>query len=623
MNPVKEEDEATLSSNFLERTKILANKRNYKNIIFLLLQFLHEQNYQETLHLLEQESKVFFNMYYFGENIRNGEWEKAEKYLSAFTKPYDNEYSNKSFFKLQYQKHREKRPSWHVTAASERANLLDELKTLVEKNPELQEKLVLPRMNGSALFHLMKRIFPSPEKNMSSFKEELIYLILQFLDEEKLYETVHELEQESKVFFSIDYFGQFVINGEWSKAEQYLSAFMNGNDECFTKMFYEIQKHKYLDAKDCNDHVEMGNVLLRVLKAFSGSNSKILNELIKEHSLENFRKTKVQSEYLNASSRRANLLDSLKILIDRSPTLQDKCKFPYMHKARLLTIIELVMDWWVPYCVNLTNQIISFENIPTVPYLCHCPAPNIMKSARAGGNLQEPNCYGAGVSNSLVDVHSVAGVKKKENSVIWKLSEINEPSECCTLVLPDSLLAKRVVRLIYSNSGDFLLALAEDAKHKLWILQHSSGKASVNVKPQLYQPSSGVTMTNEMGATYQNPCFALNDSRLFSASGGKISIFCLITFKKLATFGDPPLTCTYFTFLNNYNFATGFDDSSILIHCLRTKKNEAKLEGHQKHITCLAFSHNLNVLVSAGADAQVSCTYAFMLVSGLVTVGRD
>jgi len=33
---------------------------------------------------------------------------------------------------------------------------------------------------------------------------------------------------------------------------------------------------------------------------------------------------------------------------------------------------------------------------------------------------------------------------------------------------------------------------------------------------------------------------------------------------------------------------------------------KSKLKGHQKRITGLAFSTNLNILVSSGADAQVS-----------------
>ncbi|XVF63282.1 hypothetical protein PTKIN_Ptkin09bG0075400 [Pterospermum kingtungense] len=600
-------DDEPVSCSCLEKIKILVDQTNHKNLIILLLQFLQEQNFQETLHSLERESKVFFNMFYFGETIINGEWVKAEKYLSAFIGPYDNDYSYMSFFKLQDQKQRENRqPSWHVsvTAASERANLLCDLKTLVEKNPMLQEKLVLPRLNRSAFFHLMKRISPSPEKDITSFKEELIFLILQFLDEEKFYETVHKLEQESKVFFNVNYFGQLVINGEWCKVEKYLSAFTNDNDEFSAKILYEMRKHEDLDAKDRNDCDQRGDVLLRDLKAFPGSNSKILNELMKELSLENFWGTKVQSEYLNTSSLRANLLHSLQMRIEGSLILRDKCKFPYMQKARLLTIIKLAMDWWVPYHVSLTNQIISFENIPTVPYLCHCPSP-VIESTSEGGNLEEPNGYRAGVRSHLGDVHSVVGVNQIEKSVKWKLKEIKEPFECRVLMLPDCVLAERVVRLIYSSSGDFLLALAEDAKHKLWTWKHSSGKASVNVPPQLYQPSSGVEMTNEKGASHQNQCFALNDSYLYSASGGNISIFCLDTFNKLAIFGKPPQTCTYFTFVNKHTFALGFNDSSIIIRCLRTQKNQAKLEGHQKHITCLAFSSILNVLVSAGADAQL------------------
>jgi len=38
---------------------------------------------------------------------------------------------------------------------------------------------------------------------------------------------------------------------------------------------------------------------------------------------------------------------------------------------------------------------------------------------------------------------------------------------------------------------------------------------------------------------------------------------------------------------------------------------KSKLKGHQKRITGLAFSTNLNILVSSGADAQVSLLSVF------------
>lgn len=54
-----------------------------------------------------QESNVFFNMKHFEETIINGEWEVAEKYLSAFTKIDDNRYSKKLFYELRKQKYYE------------------------------------------------------------------------------------------------------------------------------------------------------------------------------------------------------------------------------------------------------------------------------------------------------------------------------------------------------------------------------------------------------------------------------------------------------------------------------------------------------------------------------------
>lgn len=61
-------------------------------------------------------------------------------------------------------------------------------------------------------------------------------------------------------------------------------------------------------------------------------------------------------------------------------------------------------------------------------------------------------------------------------------------------------------------------------------------QATASLQPQLWQPSSGILMTNEIGDT--NPedavsCFALskNDSYVMSASGGKISLFNMMTFK--------------------------------------------------------------------------------------------
>ncbi|PON99819.1 Topless-related protein [Trema orientale] len=219
-------------------------------------------------------------------------------------------------------------------------------------------------------------------------------------------------------------------------------------------------------------------------------------------------------------------------------------------------------------------------------------------------------------SRSLVDVKPRIADETLDKSRIWKLTEINEPSQCRSLRLPDNLTAMRVSRLIYTNSGLAILALASNAVHKLWKWQRSdrnlSGKASASVHPQLWQPTSGILMTNDISDTNPEdavPCFALskNDSYVMSASGGKISLFNMMTFKTMTTFMPPPPAATFLAFhpQDNNIIAIGMEDSTIQIYNVRVDEVKTKLKGHQKRITGLAFSHTLNVLVSSGADSQL------------------
>ncbi|XP_050268413.1 topless-related protein 4 isoform X2 [Quercus robur] len=633
-------------------TEMDIDKDSYTKLIILILQFLDEENYKESLHLLEQESKIFFNVNYFGETIVNGEWEKAEEYLSSFTKLNDNRYSMKLFFEIRKQKYYEasvrndqaedvnvlwpdlkffldfqdenyeeladlidlknfrdnEHLSRNVNKESARAISWGDLKSLVEQNPTLQDKLIFPRLNQSGLLSIITLICPNPGKK-TSIKEELIYLILQFLDEENLKGTCHKLEQESKIFFNMNYFGEFVISGEWDKAVKYLSAFtMPDDNQHSAKIFFTLEKQKYLANLGRNDQVQAIKILPNDLQ-------------------DNF-----LYEYMDAASLRANLCDVLKESVKSNPILQDKLKFPAMDKSRLLTILKKIMDWWIPHCANSTTDLykrnISLVNIPKVPYLCREPMIVVNSHCQEASALPGPNGLVFHDSSCCNDVSLQAGMKSSEkygsrdnayladaNSGVYgkstgKLAEINDPSECQTLVLPDTSLTGGVTRLMYSCSGDFILALTQNATHKLWRWycddQHSSSKATANVEPQLYQPSSGLIMTNEIGTQPENAlsCFSLKDPYLFSASGGKISIFNLETFERLSTFGSPPPSTTYFTFLMQNIFAIGLDDS-ILIRCFDSKKTIAHLKGHQKRITCLAFSQNLNVLVSSGADAQL------------------
>lgn len=198
----------------------------------------------------------------------------------------------------------------------------------------------------------------------------------------------------------------------------------------------------------------------------------------------------------------------------------------------------------------------------------------------------------------------------------WK-SDIVDSSQLKALRLPDSIVAGKVVRLIYTNSGMALLALASNAVHKLWKWQRSernlTGKATASNAPQLWQPPSGTPMTNDINeskpAEESAACIALskNDSYVMSASGGKVSLFNMMTFKVMTTFMSPPPAATFLAFhpQDNNIIAIGMEDSTVQIYNVRVDEVKTKLKGHQNRITGLAFSQSLNVLVSSGADAQL------------------
>ncbi|KAI3811192.1 hypothetical protein L1987_20910 [Smallanthus sonchifolius] len=246
--------------------------------------------------------------------------------------------------------------------------------------------------------------------------------------------------------------------------------------------------------------------------------------------------------------------------------------------------------------------------------------PGVTANATTGPSIMDrvtttpPAAMMNSENQNLVDRPGV-GDEATDKSRIWKATEITEPSHCRFLRLPDNTSsAMRVARLIYTNSGLAVLALAANAVHKLWKWQkndhNSTGKATASAPPQMWQPTSGILMTNDISDTKTEDsiaCFALskNDSYVTSASGGKISLFNMMTFKTMTTFMPPTPAATFLAFhpRDNNIIAIGMDDASIQIYNVRVDEVKTKLKGHHKRVTGLAFSNVLNVLVSSGADS--------------------
>ncbi|WZZ40929.1 hypothetical protein YC2023_037188 [Brassica napus] len=426
---------------------MILDETNRKNLIFLILQFLHEEGYEKSLHLLEQDSGAFFDYSYFSGFITNGKWKDAEDYLSSFTSPDTNTFSRKMFFDLYKWKFSE---APDRSGGSESANIFsNDLRRIPVFKDDGFEDLV---------------------------EEDLIRLILQFLHEAKYKNTLHRFEQETKVFFNLNYLAEVMKLGEMGKAEEYLAAFTDKHANIYSKaMFLELQKLKW--------------------EATTPSGS------------------------LDNTSQKTKLLASVAMLAKKNPALKDILSFPKMAKSRLLTLMKQTMDWWRPHSCSNSN---SLEHIPVVPYLCGEPSSLKNKLNGTGPRTKVGNC---------------------------KLKEINHPSECSSLVLPDYWSGER---------------------HTPRVL-----KEDVFPKPRLHQPMSGKTMKNEIATSVEDStsCFAIKGSYLFSTSGGKIAVFDLKSFERVAAFGSPikPMA-TYFIFIPVDLLAVGLDDGSILIHCLSSRK---------------------------------------------------
>ncbi|MQM23618.1 hypothetical protein Taro_056685 [Colocasia esculenta] len=116
---------------------------------------------------------------------------------------------------------------------------------------------------------------------MSNLSRELVFLILQFLDEEKFKHTVHKLEQEFGFFFNMKYFEEMVLGGEWEEVEKYLSGFTKVDDNRYSmKIFFEIRKH---------DRTRAVEILVKDLKVFSSFNDDLFKEITQLLTLDNFR----------------------------------------------------------------------------------------------------------------------------------------------------------------------------------------------------------------------------------------------------------------------------------------------------------------------------------------------
>ncbi|KAL1802255.1 hypothetical protein ACET3Z_030902 [Daucus carota] len=198
---------------------------------------------------------------------------------------------------------------------------------------------------------------------MASLNKDLVMIVLQFLREENFKEAARSLEKESGFYFNMRYFEEKVLAGEWDEVEKYLSGFTNVDDNRFSvKIYFELRKHKYLEALDRKDKAEALNILENELKVFSRINNDLYREMTLLLSLDNFRENEQLSKYGNMVEARGTMMMELKKIIEANPVFNGKLEFPSLRSLRLRTLVNQRMASLNKDLVMIVLQFLREEN---------------------------------------------------------------------------------------------------------------------------------------------------------------------------------------------------------------------------------------------------------------------
>ncbi|KAL1552241.1 hypothetical protein AAHA92_13063 [Salvia divinorum] len=212
---------------------------------------------------------------------------------------------------------------------------------------------------------------------MSSLTKDLMFLIMQFCDEENLKKTARMLEQESGHFFNLKYFEELVLDGNWDESEKYLSSFTAVEDNKYsTKIYFEIRKQKYLEALDKHEFSTAVDILKKDLKVFAQSNEELYKEMARLLALDDLRENDSLALYGDALTARKSLLGDLRAVIEANPLLQGKTRFPQIKKSRLRRLINQSLNWQHVLCTRPHPQ----PHIDTLFTDHKCPGSDIMQA---------------------------------------------------------------------------------------------------------------------------------------------------------------------------------------------------------------------------------------------------
>ncbi|KAG5555992.1 hypothetical protein RHGRI_006580 [Rhododendron griersonianum] len=315
----------------------------------------------------------------------------------------------------------------------------------------------------------------------------------------------------------------------------------------------------------------------------------------------------------------------------------EKTLFPLLRKLQLLSLPNLVSFFPnvnVNVNGNTTNLAKSTDHyhnpLQPQPLFNEKVAFPCLKYLGLSGLQNVSDLWGSELPTSSfsklknLQVTDPASLRNKV-SIVW-INDLNNTTQGL----------QEVAGLLYytDDNGDGVIGLGSNGTMTMWGWEwewdgehHPTKEVPTKVLPS----RSHLAMTNVIGVNLEEavPCMALSKyyygvdlkevvpfmahskyyygENIISACGGAVSLFNIDTFKVLRTFMPPPPASTFLAFhpKDKKIIAIGMEDSTIRIYNLSERMVKSELKGHEKRITDLAFSTNLNILVSSAADAQL------------------
>ncbi|XP_073055232.1 topless-related protein 1-like isoform X2 [Primulina eburnea] len=285
-----------------------------------------------------------------------------------------------------------------------------------------------------------------------SLSKDLIFLILQFCEEENLKRTAHMLEQETGFFFDMKYFEDMILDGKWEDAENYLSAFTGVEDNTYsTKTYFEIRKQKFLEALDKHDHKAALDMLLKDLKVFAQPNKELYKEMTQLLTLDDFREHHSLATYGDTESARKRIVSELRGVLDANPLLQGRTKFPQYSKSRLRRLINQSLNWQHIHCSNPHPQPL----IDTLFTDHRCPGPDDAQN-QSNEEISLSPMYMSATANLSLATESIisAGTINLENLSNQEDSkDCHDASKIISTKNHDEVMSNSISRNDYQNAA--------------------------------------------------------------------------------------------------------------------------------------------------------------------------